>query len=108
MTRTGTDQVAQLVVEAFDAGRKMPPRERLVELDKLLRAEIDQLMKRAREAADQAAPHTRRWYALTHAIEDAQFAIGFEIGTGPLSGALHVAELARRVLDLQRTIGGES
>lgn len=105
-TENGAAPIADLIVEAFDAGRKMPPRERLVELDVQLREEIDRLTKLAHETAGKASRRSRQWYDLTHAVEAAQFAIGFEIGSGPLSGALHVAELARRVRDLQRAIGG--
>jgi hypothetical protein len=100
---------AALIVEAFDAGHAMPPHERLVELDKLLRAEIDGLVTYVQRLADKTAHRTREWYAMTNAIEKATDALAFQLGTGPLAGALHVAELARRIRELQnvlREVGG--
>lgn len=101
------EDTAALVVEAFDAGRAMPPHERLVELDKLLRSEIDRLGRYVQRLADQTKHHTREWYAMTNAIEKAADAVTFQLGETPLGGALHVAELARRVIELQQ-VGGTS
>lgn len=100
-----TDDTASLIVEAFDAGRAMPPHARLVELDKLLREEIGRLTTYVQRLADQTAHRTRDWYAMTGAIDKAEDALKFQLGTGPLGGALHVAELARRVIELQE-VGG--
>lgn len=102
-----TDDTANLVIEAFDAGRAMPPHERLVELDTLLREEVGRLSAYVQRRADQTAHHTREWHAMTGAIEQADDALTFQLGPSPLAGALHVAELARRVLELQRVGGTE-
>ncbi|MFF7171073.1 DUF6415 family natural product biosynthesis protein [Streptomyces pseudovenezuelae] len=96
---------AALIVEAFDAGDAMPPHERFVELDKLLRAEIDRLVTYVQRLADNTAHRTREWYAMTNAIDKATDALQFQLGTGPLAGSLHVAELARRVIELQEAGG---
>ncbi|MEV5479326.1 DUF6415 family natural product biosynthesis protein [Streptomyces sp. NPDC052207] len=102
------DPVAALIVEAFDAGHSMPPHERLVEVDQLLRKEIERLVPLAREHTAQAEERTRTWYALMSAADSAAYACRFELGSGRLAGALHVAELARRVIELRRVLGVDS
>ncbi|MGW2550736.1 DUF6415 family natural product biosynthesis protein [Streptomyces sp. NPDC001635] len=99
------DPVADLIVEAFDAGHSMPPHDRLVEVDQLLRKEIDRLVPLAREHATQTEERSRTWYALMSAADSAEYACRFELGSGRLAGALHVAELARRVIELRRVLG---
>lgn len=100
-----TASTASLIVEAFDAGRAMPPHARLVDLDALLRAEIARLTAYVQRRADQTAHRTREWYAMTGAIERAEDTLTFQLGASPLAGSVHVAELARRVLELQE-VGG--
>ncbi|MFE1849829.1 DUF6415 family natural product biosynthesis protein [Streptomyces sp. NPDC059489] len=102
------DPVADLIVEAFDAGQSMPPHERLVDVDKLLREEIGRLIPLARDHTARAEERSRTWYALTSAADSAEYACRFELGSGRLAGALHVAELARRVIKLRRVLGVDS
>ncbi|MEU6497654.1 DUF6415 family natural product biosynthesis protein [Streptomyces sp. NPDC046984] len=102
------DPIAGLIVEAFDAGHSMPPHERLVDVDQLLRKEIERLVPLAREHATQTEERSRTWYALTSAAEWAEYACRFELGSGQLAGALYVAELARRVIELRRVLGVDS
>ncbi|MFE9624311.1 DUF6415 family natural product biosynthesis protein [Streptomyces sp. NPDC006527] len=99
------EDVATLIVEAFEAGHEMPPYERLVEIDKGLRDEIGRLTAHAQRLADKADHRSRQWYALVNAVDRAEDAMRFPLSTTPLAGAVHVAELAHRVQEL-REAGG--
>ncbi|GHA05695.1 DUF6415 family natural product biosynthesis protein [Streptomyces echinoruber] len=97
--------IEQMIREAFDASRRLPSYPELVTLNEQLRAEINRLMPIVRDAAGRATPRSREWYAAMQAIEHAEYELRQPLGTGPLGGSMHVAELARRVVDL-REAGG--
>ncbi|MEV5911046.1 DUF6415 family natural product biosynthesis protein [Streptomyces chartreusis] len=98
---TQSDPIAELISEALNTTREYPPHDRLVELDKLLREEIDRLSTTARALAEQRPHRSRGWYALVNAVDVAEYALGFQLGTSPLAAGLHVSELARRVRELR-------
>ncbi|MEU0675495.1 DUF6415 family natural product biosynthesis protein [Streptomyces sp. NPDC006172] len=102
------EATALLIVEAFDAGREMPPHERLVEIDKGLREELARLMTQARSRAETVEQRSRAWYALVNAVDRAEDALSIPLTQGALAGALRVAELARRVLELRKAGGVEA
>jgi hypothetical protein len=107
-TARAADPLPRLIRRAFDAGRAMPPRDEMIELDKLLREEIERLIPIVQRQADHLPHRTREWYARTNAIDAAEDTMTFQMGTGPTAAALHVAELARRALELRRVGGVES
>jgi hypothetical protein len=100
-----TDTIPTLIGEAFEAARNYPPHARLVEIDKLLRKEIDRLSTIAGRMADKRPHRSRGWYALANAVDKADDALSFQLGEVPLAAALHVAELARRIVELRRETG---
>ncbi|MGC0211935.1 DUF6415 family natural product biosynthesis protein [Streptomyces levis] len=101
----GADPVPALIAEAFEAGRRYWPHERYVGLDKRLREEVERLVPIVQRRADRTPSRSRQWYASTNAIDAAQDALGFQMGTGPLAASLHVAELARRIIALREAAG---
>ncbi|MYX28462.1 hypothetical protein GTY75_17730 [Streptomyces sp. SID8381] len=101
MNTTDTSPAPRIIVAAFDAGQRMPSREDLVTLDEQLRDELARLAGLARGAALTVPARSRAWYALTAAIDAAEDADRLVMGNGPLTAALHVAELARRALGLR-------
>lgn len=109
---TGTDSVDSLIDEAFDAGRQHVPPERFVDLDKLLREEIDRLVPMVEQLAGSSSVkyRSRQWYACDNALLSADYAKSFRLPDfGPTACALQVAELARRIRELQkvlREVGG--
>lgn len=92
-----------LIREAFDATQEPPTPERLAEIDAALRVEVVRLQETARALAEHRPHRSRDWYALVNAVDRADYALGFQNQTG-FAGALGVAELARRVLELERAI----
>ncbi|MEV7793441.1 DUF6415 family natural product biosynthesis protein [Streptomyces sp. NPDC087512] len=101
-----TDEISQLITEALGATGILPPMDRLVQLDGLLRAEITRLVPLVQRAADAVPLRSRDWYRLIQTSERAEDALGFQIGAAPLAGAIQVAELARRVHELRDALGG--
>lgn len=99
------DDVAHLIEEALGATGILPPMSRLVELDKLLRAEIERLVTVVQRKADATPLRSREWYTLVQAADRAEDALQYQIGAAPLAGAIHVGELARRIREL-REAGG--
>ncbi|MCX4607006.1 DUF6415 family natural product biosynthesis protein [Streptomyces mirabilis] len=110
MTATGTDDptttepIDALIGAAFDAARDQPTHDRLVEIDRLLRAEIERLQTIARRTAELRPHRSREWYALVNAVDHADDTLQFQLGV-MFAAALHVAELARRVRELQAVVG---
>lgn len=103
---TGADSVDSLIDEAIESMHTMPPHERFVEIDKGLREEIGRLVPRVqRLAGSQGVKHrSRQWYACDNALAAADHALSYQLGYGPTAGALHVAELARRVRELRQVL----
>lgn len=95
------DPIPALIEDAFDASREQPTPERLVEIDKLLREEIDRLSVTAAAMAENREVRSRDWYALVNAVDRADDARAFQNRSG-LAGALNVAELARTVIELRK------
>ncbi|MET9162086.1 DUF6415 family natural product biosynthesis protein [Streptomyces parvulus] len=97
-------KVSDLIAEALGATGLLPSMARLEELDRLLRAEIGQLVVVATRQADATPLRSREWYALVQAAERAEDAAQYQLGAAPLAGAIHVGELARRVCELHETL----
>ncbi|MEV7796543.1 DUF6415 family natural product biosynthesis protein [Streptomyces sp. NPDC087512] len=95
------DKISRLIAEALSATGILPPMDRLVQLDELLRAEIERLVPLVQRRADAVSLRSRDWYKLIQTAERAEDAAQFQIGTTPLAGAIHVAELARWVHELR-------
>ncbi|MBC2864421.1 DUF6415 family natural product biosynthesis protein [Streptomyces mexicanus] len=100
-----SDPVPQLIVAAFESGRRMPDRERMVAINDQLSAEVQRLAARARAVAQQQPMYSRDWYRLTNAADAAEFPLRFELGLGPLAASIHVTQLARGVLALRKVLG---
>ncbi|MGW2708093.1 DUF6415 family natural product biosynthesis protein [Streptomyces sp. NPDC001356] len=99
-----TDPIRALVMAAFEATLDQPTPERLAEIDKLLREEIERLSTTARALAEHRPHRSRGWYALVTAVDRAEDALAFQNREG-LAGALNVSELARRVIELRQVVG---
>ncbi|RPE47200.1 hypothetical protein EDD90_10653 [Streptomyces sp. Ag109_O5-1] len=95
------DPIPALIAAAFDSTRRYPEHERFVEIDKLLREEIERLQIIARRMADRTPHRSYDWYRLVNAVDRADDACGFQLGT-TLQAALQVSELARRVAELRQ------
>lgn len=95
------DPFPELIADAFDASRERPTPERLREIDKLLREEIDRLSTTAAAMAEHRTVRSRGWYALVNAVDRAEDARAFQSREG-LAGALNVAELARTLVELRK------
>lgn len=95
------DPIPALIEDAFDASREQPTPERLDEIDKLLREEVDRLSTIAAAMAEHRTVRSRGWYALVNAVDRADDARAFQSRRG-LAGALNVAELARTVIELRK------
>lgn len=109
-TRPGIDAEAvhALITEALGATGVLPAHARLVELDEQLREEIERLIPIVRDKSDRTELRSREWYALQQAADHAEDSLTFPLDEQPLAGALHVAELARRLCALQQAQGAES
>jgi hypothetical protein len=94
------DTNSRLIAEALSTTEILPPIDRLEQLDELLRAEIERLVPLVLRRADAVSFGSRDWYTLIQTAERAEDAAQFQIGTTPLAGAIHVAELARWVQEL--------
>lgn len=101
-----SDEIARLIDEALGATGILPPMDRLTELDQLLRVEIERLIPVVQRQADAAPLRSREWYKLIQAAERAEDTLRYQVGAAPLVGAIHVAELARRVRELREAGGG--
>ncbi|MER5549833.1 hypothetical protein ABT072_47445 [Streptomyces sp. NPDC002589] len=65
--RLAEDPIPALIEAAFDSTRRQPTPERLVEIDRLLREEVDRLQAAARAMADHRPVRSRGCYALVNA-----------------------------------------
>jgi hypothetical protein len=106
-----TDQPAphqtidDLIVEAVTAPRSFPRRERCAELDHALRVAIGDRYLVVQERLKEQAEYTRGWWRIRNVLDDVDGALAGDLGSGLMSAALHVAELARQtraLVDLAR------
>lgn len=102
------DPITSLTAEAFAAGRDYVPPERFRELDKRLREEIDRLKPMVQRVADRAPHRSRAWYAAVQAVDAAEHDLSYQVPETPIAGSIHVAELARRLLELRQARGIQS
>ncbi|WP_327725711.1 DUF6415 family natural product biosynthesis protein [Streptomyces europaeiscabiei] len=109
-TRPGVDamEVHALITEALGATGVLPPHARLAELDEQLREEINRLIPIVRDKSDHTELRSRDWYALQQAADHAEDSLTYKLDEQPLAGALHVAELARRLCALQQAEGAKA
>lgn len=96
--------IQSLITESLGATQQLPEQHRIAELDEQLRDELDRLLPAAQQCANALNRGTPEWYNLQRTIDHTNDALHERPGNGRLSGALHVAELARRVCALQQTI----
>lgn len=103
---TGADSVDSLLDEVNEAARRTVPHERFVEIDKLLREEIDRLAPMVQRLAGSPGIKHRssEWYACDNALGKADHAQSYQLGYGPTACALHVSELARRIRELRQVL----
>lgn len=89
-----------LIVAALSACRNLPPLEELTDLDTQLRTRILALTPIVQTRADAMNRGTVDWYAHQRALDRSQDALTSPPGTSPLAAAIQVAELGRRLRDL--------
>ncbi|UPZ27585.1 DUF6415 family natural product biosynthesis protein [Streptomyces sp. LRE541] len=105
MTQT-TDQhtdrqtLDALIEEAVGARQMLPPYERCVELNRLLRAAIGDLYLAAQERLGQLPEHRRDWHRVRNALADTDAVLADNLGSGLLSAAIHLGDLARQARTL--------
>ena len=95
-----------LIEEAFSAARTYPARERIEEINRLLRAEIGDLHLAAREARAGCEEYSRDWWRLRNVLRDTDYVLAEDLGEG-LSAAIHVGALARQVQALRAALDGK-
>lgn len=100
--------IQALITESLGATQQLPEQHRIAELDEQLREELGRLLPIAQQRANGLNRGTTEWYALQRTIDHTGDSLRQRPGTGRLSGALHVAELARRVCALQQQNGAEA
>lgn len=95
-----------LIAEAFGAARTYPARERIEEINRLLRAVIGDLHLAAREARAGCEEYSRDWWRLRNVLLDTDYVLAEDLGDG-LSAAIHVAALARQAQALRAALDGK-
>jgi hypothetical protein len=93
-----------LIEEAFGAARTYPPRARVEEINRLLRARLGDLHLAAREAQAGCEEYSRDWWRLRNVLLDTDYVTEQELGEG-LSAAIHLGALARQVQALRAALG---
>ena len=88
--------VDALIEEGLSVTGILPPYDRLIELDKDLRAAVEGLLLEAQAVADGLNRGTAEWWSRQSAIDYARQALAGDLGPGLRSAAMHVAELAHR------------
>ncbi|MHC0432304.1 DUF6415 family natural product biosynthesis protein [Streptomyces sp. O3] len=96
-TRTSTSPRAmvEIIAEGLDATGVLPPYERLVELDELLRAELRRLVPIVQQRTDKLYRGGPQWYGQQRVLDGARHALMNGLGAGLRSAALQVHSLAR-------------
>ncbi|WP_143645493.1 DUF6415 family natural product biosynthesis protein [Streptomyces swartbergensis] len=95
-------EVRALITKAFSAGHEWWEPQEFIDLDKLLREEVDRLVPLVRRRAGEVPHRSRDWYACDKAVDAAEYTMRHPVSTGQISGSIHVAELARRIVELFR------
>lgn len=96
------DSLNKLIDEGLDAAGILPPYERVVQLDKQLRAEIDRLLPVVQQQADRLNRGTTDWFSRQSVVDDARRTLREGLGHGLRSAGLQVRELARQCGALAR------
>ncbi|MHC0432919.1 DUF6415 family natural product biosynthesis protein [Streptomyces sp. O3] len=95
-TKTTTGPFArEVIAEGLDATGILPPYERLVELDELLRAELTRLVPIVQRRTDTLWRGAPDWYTQRSILDGARHALDSDLGTGLRSAATQVHQLAR-------------
>ncbi|MEU6990434.1 DUF6415 family natural product biosynthesis protein [Streptomyces sp. NPDC046465] len=97
-----------LIDEALSACRDRPSPEELAELDEQLRASIAELMPAAQRRFEEQETYSADWYAGNRILLDAGGALAEPTQDAPLAAALGVAELGRRLRELDHYAREES
>ncbi|MFE9735512.1 DUF6415 family natural product biosynthesis protein [Streptomyces sp. NPDC005863] len=90
-----------LIDRASAACRDRPPLAELADLDARLRASIAELMPTVQQRFEQQEKYSADWYAGNRILLDSRDALDEPAQDGPLAAALGVAELGRRLRDLE-------
>ncbi|MGW2228255.1 hypothetical protein [Streptomyces formicae] len=108
MNATGTAQVQALIDEAKSACLTLPPVDHLRALDEDLRSAIGSRMAIVQKQIEAMEPHTPGLYARERVLADTANALADQfVDEAPLSAAMLVAELGRRLSELA-TYAGEA
>ncbi|MFP3986864.1 DUF6415 family natural product biosynthesis protein [Streptomyces sp. E11-3] len=91
---------AALIEEGLQARPPLPPIERLRELDRQLRAELDVLTPIVQKQADRMWRGDPDWYSCQRTLDAAAATLTEDLGAGLASAAQHVDKLARCLRDL--------
>ncbi|MFP3992229.1 DUF6415 family natural product biosynthesis protein [Streptomyces sp. E11-3] len=100
--------IREVIEEGLDATRILPPYERLVELDKMLRAELDRLMPIVQQHTDTLDPGTVQRYGQQCVLDDTREVLARDLGVGLRSAAVQVHRLARHCLWLTKDVEEQS
>ncbi|WP_055701636.1 MULTISPECIES: DUF6415 family natural product biosynthesis protein [Streptomyces] len=95
------------IEEALSACHDLPPVEQLARLDARLRTDIQELVGIVREQLRQLPPRSVDWYARRRTLLDSQEALAEPLRDTPLAAAIGVAELGRRLRELDGYARGE-
>lgn len=98
----------QLIGRARSACRDLPPHDELAELDTQLRAHIAALMPVVQRRFEQQEQYSADWYAGNRILLDAGDALQEPSQGTPLAAAMGVAELGRRLRDLDAYAGEQA
>lgn len=91
---TSSRTTRALVHEGLAASGLLPTYERMVELDELLRAELDRLLPMVQAQANSLNHGTTEWYGRQRVLDEARHALAGGLGPGLRSVALQVHRLA--------------
>lgn len=96
------DSLNELIEEGLAAAGILPTYERVNQLNKLLRVEIDRLIPVVQKQADGLNRGTTDWWARQSVVDDAKRVLQDGLGHGLRSAAVQVHELARQCGALAR------
>ncbi|MGA6223447.1 DUF6415 family natural product biosynthesis protein [Streptomyces umbrinus] len=101
-TEAQPDSLTELIEEGLAAAGILPTYERVNQLNKQLRTEIDHLIPVVQKQADRLNRGTTAWYSRQRCVDDARRTLQDGLGHGLRSAALQVRELARQCGALAR------